>query len=128
MNVRFRTPLGRVEGLGAAKSGTEHWWHQSLTAIANLPLSLFVVGFIVCHVGSGRAEIVASLHNPFTALALSLAMLSFAWHMKLGLQVVIEDYVHGAALKLAALLLNSFSSVALAAAALYAILKMSLGS
>lgn len=126
--MSVRTPLARVRGLGAAGSGVEHWWRQLLTAIANLPLSLFVGGFIVCHLGASRAEIVASLHNPFTALALSLAILSFAWHMKLGLQVVIEDYVHGAAAKFLGLLLNSFLCVALAVAALHAILKMSLGS
>lgn len=126
--MSIRTPLARVRGLGSARSGTEHWWRQRLTAIANLPLSLLVVGFIVCHLGASRAEIVTSLHNPATAIGLGLAVISFSWHMKLGLQVVIEDYIHGAAMKFAALLLNSFAAAALAAAALYAILKMSLGS
>ncbi|MBM3520845.1 MAG: succinate dehydrogenase, hydrophobic membrane anchor protein [Alphaproteobacteria bacterium] len=125
--MNLRTPLARVRGLGSAKSGTEHWWHQRLTAIANLPLSLFVVGFIVCHLGASRAEIIASLHNPVTAIGLGLAIISFAWHMRLGLQVVIEDYIHGAALKLAALLTTTFIAAALVVAGLYAILKMSLG-
>ncbi len=125
--MSFETPLKQVRGLGAAKTGTEHWWMQRVTAIANIPLVLFGLWFIVRHLGASRADMVASLHNPFTALALALMMISLLWHMRLGMQVIIEDYVHGHAAKLAALLLNTFYTVALAAAALYAILKMSFG-
>jgi succinate dehydrogenase / fumarate reductase membrane anchor subunit len=125
--MSYQTPLKKVRGLGAAKSGTEHWWLQRVTAIANIPLVLFGLWFIVSHLGRSRANVVASLHNPFTALALALMMISVLWHMRLGMQVVIEDYVHGHGAKFAALLLNTFYTVALAAAALYAILKMSFG-
>jgi succinate dehydrogenase / fumarate reductase membrane anchor subunit len=122
-----KTPLGQVLGLGSAKSGTEHWWAQRVTAIAGIPLVIFLIGFILMHVGASRAEVVASVKNPFVAILLALTIINLVWHMRLGLQVVIEDYVHGHGAKLAALLLNTFFSVAMGAAALYAILKMSFG-
>ena len=122
-----KTPLGQVLGLGSAKSGTEHWWAQRVTAIAGIPLVIFLIGFIVMHVGSSRAEVVASVKNPLVAILLALTVVNLLWHMRLGLQVVIEDYVHGHGTKIAALLLNTFFTVAMGAAALYAILKMSFG-
>lgn len=122
-----KTPLGQVLGLGSAKSGTEHWWAQRVTAIAGIPLVIFLIGFIVMHVGSSRAEVVASVKNPLVAILLALTVVNLIWHMRLGLQVVIEDYVHGHGTKIAALLLNTFFTVAMGAAALYAILKMSFG-
>ena len=102
--MSMRTPLGRVRGLGSAKSGTEHWWLQRVTAIANIPLVIFLVIFVIRHLGASRAEIVASIANPFVAILLALTFVSVLWHMRLGLQVVIEDYVHGHAAKFAALL------------------------
>ncbi|MBI2717188.1 MAG: succinate dehydrogenase, hydrophobic membrane anchor protein [Rhizobiales bacterium] len=125
--MSLRTPLGTVRGLGSAKTGTEHWWMQRVTAIANLPLVGFFLYFIVAHLGAPRSAVVASLANPLVAILLALAMVSMLWHMRLGLQVVIEDYVHGAAAKLALLLFNSFYAAVLGAAVLYAILKMSFG-
>ncbi len=125
--MSMRTPLGRVRGLGSAKSGTEHWWLQRVTAIANIPLVIFLVIFVIRHLGASRAEIVASIANPFVAILLALTFVSVLWHMRLGLQVVIEDYVHGHVAKFAALLANSFVTVLLGVAALYAILKMSFG-
>ena len=125
--MSMRTPLGQVRGRGSAKSGTGHWLMQRVTAIANLPLLIFFVGFIVVHLGAKRADVVASLHSPLIAIVLALAFISVLWHMRLGLQVVIEDYVHGHAAKFAGLLFNTFYTMALGAAALYAILKMSFG-
>jgi succinate dehydrogenase / fumarate reductase membrane anchor subunit len=122
-----KTPLGRVLGLGSARSGTEHWWLQRVTAIAGLPLVVFLIIFIIGHLGAPRAELVASLSNPLVAIALALTMLTLLWHMRLGVQVVIEDYVHQPVRKISALLLNTFLTMALAATALYAILKMSFG-
>lgn len=122
-----KSPLGQVLGLGSAKTGTEHWWAQRVTAIAGIPLVIFLIGFIVMHVGASRAEVVASVQNPFVAILLALTMFNLLWHMRLGLQVVIEDYIHSHGTKLAALLLNIFFTVAMGAAALYAILKMSFG-
>ena len=119
--------LNKVRGLGSAKSGTEHFWMQRVTAIANLPLVIFLIYFILSHLGAPRSAVVASIKNPFCAVALCLAMVSILWHMRLGLQVVIEDYVHSETRKLAALLISNFSTFILGALALYAILKMSFG-
>lgn len=125
--MSMRTPLGLVRGLGPARSGTEHWWMQRVTAIANLPLVILTVSCVIYHLGSSRAEVAASFHNPFVAILFALTMVSVLWHMRLGLAVVIEDYVHGTAAKFASLLLVSFFTAALGVAALYAILKMSFG-
>jgi succinate dehydrogenase / fumarate reductase, membrane anchor subunit len=123
----MRTPLKRVRGLGSAKSGTEHFWHQRLTALANVPLVLFLIVFIVNHLGASRGEVVASVKNPFVAVGLLLALFSITWHMRLGMQMVIEDYVHSESRKLALLTLNLFFVTALAACGVYAILKMGFG-
>lgn len=125
--MSMRTPLGMVRGLGSARDGTHHWWMQRVTAISNIPLIIFLIVFVISHLGASRAEVVASVANPFVAILLALTMISVLWHMRLGLQVVIEDYVHGHGTKLAALLANSFFTAALGIAALYAILKMSFG-
>jgi succinate dehydrogenase / fumarate reductase, membrane anchor subunit len=122
-----KTPLGQVRGLGSAKTGTEHWWVQRMTALAGIPLMIFLVIFIVAHLGATRAEIVASLQNPFVAMALALTFITQLWHMRLGLQVVIEDYVHTPVNKFVALTLNTAFTVSMGAVALYAILKMSFG-
>ena len=123
----MRTPLGMVRGLGSAKTGTEHWWLQRVTAIANIPLVLFLVVFILCHLGADRAALVASVKHPLIASALIAPFLSILWHMRLGMQVVIEDYVHGG-WRIALLLANAFFTIALGIAALFAILSMSFGA
>jgi succinate dehydrogenase / fumarate reductase membrane anchor subunit len=129
MNTRsIRTPLARVRGLGSAKSGTGHFWYQRVTAIAAVPLLIYLAIFFVGHLGSDRAAVIASIQNPFHAVALSLALLCSLWHMKLGMQVIIEDYVHAALPKLLLLLLNLFFPFVLALAGLFAILKMSFGN
>lgn len=123
----MKTPLGMVRGLGSAKTGTEHWWLQRVTAIANIPLVLFLVIFILCHLGVDRATLMASIKHPLIAMALITSFLSILWHMRLGMQVVIEDYVHGG-WRIACLLGNAFFTIALGIAALYAILSMSFGA
>ena len=125
--MSLRTPLGRVLGLGSAKSGTDHWWMQRVSSIASLPLMVFLVVFIIMHLGASRAELVASISNPFVAILLALTIIVNLWHMRLGLQVVIEDYVHAPLAKFSALLFNSFFTAILGVVALYAILKMSFG-
>jgi succinate dehydrogenase / fumarate reductase membrane anchor subunit len=126
--MNLRTPLANVRGLGSAKAGTSHFWMQRLTAVANVPLTIFLIVFIISHLGSDRAAMVSSLHNPFIAIGLALVLLSVLWHMRLGMQVIIEDYVHGHGTKLVLLLLNAFFPVLMAVAGLYAILKMSFGT
>ena len=125
--MSMRSELGKVRGLGAAHDGTHHFWMQRVTAIANLPLVIFLLWFIISHIGATRAEVMGAVKNPFCALGLALAVVSICWHMKLGLQMVIEDYVHSPALKIAALLFNMFYAFGVTALALYAILKMNFG-
>ena len=124
----MKTPLKIVRGLGAAKSGTEHFWHQRLTAIFNIPALLFFLWFVMHHLGATRLDVKFSLHNPFIAVALLLSIANVIWHMRLGLQVVIEDYVHGEGRKLALLLLNTGFAALLFAVAAFSILKMSFAS
>ncbi len=125
--MNMRTPLSKVRGLGSAKSGTEHFWHQRLTAVANIPLIIFLGFFCVAHVGSSQAEMTSAIANPLVALMLVFTIISVTWHMRLGMQVIIEDYVHSEGAKLAALLANTFFCAAVALIGLFAVLKISFG-
>ena len=93
----MRTPLSRARGLGSAQKGTEHFWLQRVTALANIPLTLFLVGALVVHACAGDATMVAFLGNPLVGVVMLLLIISAIYHMRLGLQVVIEDYIHGEA-------------------------------
>lgn len=123
----MRTPLGKVRGLGSAREGTVHFWRQRLTAISNIPLILFFVGLLISLNGASYAETRAALSSPFVALPLILVLLSVLYHMRLGMQVIIEDYVHGEGSKLALLILNTFFTVAVGAVAVFSLLKLSFG-
>lgn len=125
--MSMRTPLGKVRGLGSAKSGTDHFWQQRLTAIANIPLVIFLVGFCVSMVGADHVEMIDAVSNPLVALMLIFTIISVTWHMRLGMQVVIEDYVHGEGSKVLCLLGNTFFSLAVALTGLFAVLKISFG-
>lgn len=94
--MSLRNPLARAKGLGSAKDGTTHWWHQRLTAIALMLLTPWFVILMVGLVGDDLATVRATLSQPLTAILLTAFVLSLFWHARLGLQVVIEDYVHGA--------------------------------
>ena len=123
----MRTPLGKVRGLGSAKSGTEHFWRQRLTGVALVPLAVFFLFTVVALQGETHATVVATLANPFVGVLMLAFVVAGTWHMKLGLQVVIEDYVHGEGLKLAALALNTFFAVAVGLACAWAVVKISFG-
>jgi succinate dehydrogenase / fumarate reductase, membrane anchor subunit len=122
-----RTPLARVRGFGSAKSGTGHFWHQRLTAIANVPLTIAFVIILVSLLGRSHAAVVQILGSPLVAILMLLFVGSIAYHMKLGMQVIIEDYVHDEKWKFAAVIANIFFAVAVGLAAVYAIVKLSSG-
>lgn len=121
-------PLQRVRGLGSAKSGTEHWWHQRVTSVALAPLSVFLVILIVSLIGADHATVVARVGHPLVAVGLILTLAAVAWHMQLGMRVIIEDYVHGAGWKVTALIANAFFAVVIAVAGAFAVLTISLGT
>jgi succinate dehydrogenase / fumarate reductase, membrane anchor subunit len=121
------TPLARVRGLGSAHRGTETFWRQRLTAVANVPLVLFLILSIVTHIGADYAEVRAYFARPLVALAMLALMLSAAVHMRIGLKEIIEDYVHGGA-KVIAILLTTFFAAGVGLACVLAILKISLGT
>jgi len=123
----IRTPLGRVRGFGSAKSGTGHFWHQRLTALANIPLTIAFVIILVSLLGRGHAAVVQILGSPLVAILMLLFIGSIAYHMKLGMQVIIEDYVHDERWKFLAVIANIFFAIAVAFAAVYALLKLSFG-
>ena len=124
---KMSTPLGRVRGLGAARSGTEHFWRQRLTAVANVPLSIGFVLIVVGLLGRNHAAVVQILGSTLVAITMLLFILTSAYHMWLGMQVIIEDYVHDENWKLVTLMANTFFSFAVGLAAVFAILKLSFG-
>jgi len=126
-NNDMRTPLGKVRGLGSAREGTLHFWRQRLTAIANIPLLLFFVGFLIAINGHGYTDVRAALANPFVGLVLALVLISGLYHMRLGMQIIIEDYVTSEGLKLLTFALNTFFCVVVGAASLFALLKLAFG-
>jgi succinate dehydrogenase / fumarate reductase membrane anchor subunit len=126
--MSMRTPLKTARYLGSAKDGTEHFWRQRLTAVANIFLLSFLVWLIASLAGADYAGAKATLSNPLVDLALLCLILSATVHMRIGMQTIIEDYVHGEGVKIAALLLNTFFAVLVAVACIFAVVKLSLGA
>lgn len=123
----FRTPLGRVRGLGSARDGTGTFWRQRLTAVANVPLLLFFVGLLISLNGSGFDEVRATLASPLVAVVLILVILSAFVHMAIGMKEIIEDYAHDEGVKIALVIANIFFVTAVGAACVFSILKLAFG-
>ena len=123
----MRTPLARVRNLGASHSGTSDFWRQRLTAVAMVLLMVPVIVIVMMLRSSNQAGAVQVLSSPLVAIIMLLFIIASCWHMKIGMQVVIEDYIHNEKLKLATIMANNFFSIAVALASIYAILKLSSG-
>ena len=125
--MSLRSPLARARGLGAAHNGTHHWWAQRLTAIALLPLLLWFAVSVTSLAAADHAAAAAWLRAPVNAILMLALIAALFHHMQLGLQVVIEDYVHRAARKFVALIAVKYGSGLLAIAAAFAVLKVAFG-
>ena len=126
--MSLRSPLGRVLGLGTAKDGTSHWWGQRVSGVALVMLGLWFAWSLASMAGYSHADAVAFISEPMHAILLALLSITMAYHSHLGVQVVIEDYVHSHGLKLASLIVSRFAHIFLAVVALFAVLKLGIGS
>ncbi len=122
------TEIGRVRGLGSAKSGVGHWWHQRVTAVANLALLLWFVASLVRLPALDYPTVVLWLRQPVAAIPMLLLIVSVFYHFRLGVQVFIEDYLHHEGSKLLAILALNFYAVGGGAAAVFAVLKIAFGA
>ncbi len=120
----MRSDLGRVRGLGSARDGVHHWWMQRVTAIGLVPLTLWFVASIAGMTGAGHAETVAWLGSPFVAIAMIIFFLATFYHAALGVQVVIEDYVHHEGWKVCWLIISRLAFFVLGVTAIFAVLKL----
>jgi succinate dehydrogenase / fumarate reductase membrane anchor subunit len=125
--MSLRSPLGRVLGAGSAKDGTGHWWSQRVTAVALLILGIWFLASLTQVPGFARPDVIAWIGQPWNAVMLLLLLATLAWHSSLGVQVVIEDYVHAPFAKFTLLLANRFGHVFVAVAAVLAVVRISLG-
>jgi succinate dehydrogenase / fumarate reductase, membrane anchor subunit len=123
----IRTPLARVRGFGSAKSGTSAFWYQRLTAIANIPLTIAAVFIVITLLGRNQPAAAQTLGSPTVAIIMVLFIASITVHMKIGMQVIIEDYVHDDLAKLTLIVANSFFSLAVGLISAYGVLKLSFG-
>jgi succinate dehydrogenase / fumarate reductase, membrane anchor subunit len=127
-NVKhIRTPLARVRGRGAARSGTRDFWRQRLTAVANVPLTIAAIIIIIMLLGRNQAAVAQILGAPLVAIIMLLFVASVTVHMRIGMQVIIEDYVHDESTKLTLIMANTFFAIAVALASAFGILKLAFG-
>jgi succinate dehydrogenase / fumarate reductase membrane anchor subunit len=123
----MRTPMRRVRGLGAAHSGTGHFWHQRVTAVAGIPLTIAFIVILVALMGRSHAAVVQILGSPIIAIIMLLFIVNTVYHMWIGMQEILLDYVHEDMLKFVSLMANTFFCFAVALASVFAILKLSFG-
>jgi succinate dehydrogenase membrane anchor subunit len=126
-NPRMRTPMRRVIGLGAAHSGTGNFWHQRVTSVAGIPLTIALLVIVIALLGRSHAAAVQILGSPLVAIVMLLFIINTAYHMWIGMQEIILDYVHAERWKLVSLMANTFFVFAVALASCFAILKLSFG-
>jgi succinate dehydrogenase / fumarate reductase, membrane anchor subunit len=126
--VSYRTPLSRVKGLGSAQAGTEHYWAQRVTGLANLVLLVFLFYSVIRLAGEPLDFVRAYFASPVVTVLGSMFAVSAAYHMRIGMQVIIEDYIHKESSKLLLMILNTFFAVAVALTCVIAIIKLSLGA
>lgn len=124
----MRTPLKTARNLGSAKEGADHFWKQRVTGVANVVLGLFLVWLIASLIGADHTTVKAKLANPLIAMPLLALVISGTIHMRLGMQTIIEDYVHGEGAKIVCVMLNTFFAAAIALACTFAVLKISFGA
>jgi len=124
----MRSPLGRAVGLGSAKEGAEHWWLQRITAVALVPLALWFVIAIIRLVGADVDSVRDWVGNPLPAIVLVLLLTATFYHAALGLQVVIEDYVHAELVKLGLVIIVRLACFAFAVAGIFAVLSLAIGT
>ena len=127
-SAELRSPLGRAIGLGSAKEGVEHWWRQRITAVALVPLALWFVVSVIRLAGADYAAFKAWLGHPVPAILMVLLVIATFYHAALGLQVVIEDYIHARGAKFALLIAIWLGCLVLAVAGIIAVLKLTLAS
>ena len=126
--AQLRTPLGRVRGLGSAKEGTDHFWKQRITAVSNAILLTICVCIVVSLVGADYGTVKKALQKPAIAILLLMLVLSGMMHMRLGMQTIIEDYVHSEGKKVLCLMLNTFFVIAVGLTCVFAVFKLSFGA
>lgn len=124
--MSLRSPLGKVRGLGSAKNGTHHWWMQKVTAVALIPLTVWFVSSVVQMTQADHAAVVKWMSSPVVAVLMMLFIITGIYHLKLGLQVIIEDYIHVEGQKVALQMLVTFGCVLIGALAVFSILKIAL--
>ncbi|HEY8564555.1 MAG TPA: succinate dehydrogenase, hydrophobic membrane anchor protein [Beijerinckiaceae bacterium] len=125
--VSMRTPLARAKGLGASGHGVEHWWLHRMTAVSNIPLVVAFVVIVAVLAGRPHADALRIVSNPIVAILLVLAIVSVTNHMRMGVQIIIEDYVHEKGPKIAAVIANNFFAIAIATVSLFSVLKIAFG-
>lgn len=125
--TQMRTPMRRVRGLGSAHAGTKDFWHQRVTSVAGIPLTIALIVIVIALLGRSHAAAVQILGSPIVAIIMLLFIINMAYHMWIGVQEIIIDYVHEDKLKLATLMTNTFFCFAVAFASAFAILKLSFG-
>jgi len=126
--VKLKTPLARARGLGSAKQGTGHWWYQRLTAILLVPLTLWIMISLVMLTSLEHKDVLVWMSSSFNTILLLILVVTLFYHAQLGIQVVIEDYIHSEWQKIACLVLVRFIVMLAGLASVLAILKIFLGS